>query len=603
MDNEATRIGGAGGGQLAAGSVLAHSYEIVRFIRAGGMGEVYEARHLVDASRLAVKFIRPDLVGDERIRAMFVREAGILRRIRDDAVVGYEGLLQDEQGRSFLLMTYVDGPSLAERAQSRPLSTDEAMRLLHRLARGLAAAHAEGTFHRDLSPDNILLPSGDLDRAVIIDFGIAKLAEPQAGTLLGGDIAGKASYMSPEQLGVIRQPVDARSDIYSLALTVAAAVRGRSLNAGGSWAEVVEARRQVPDLEGIGEPLRGRLAHMLQPDPADRPQSMAELLQSKERAGAAAPRAAAGRGAAPSKPAAGARSKPMPTGRRAPRNLVPIAGGVAALVLIAGLGYLFLGPREDLAELPSQAEPPVLPSETEAPDAPATAPAVDVAALQSAANQALAAVPCAELSARVGDDRRTAVSGVASMPGDLTRIARALEGVDGLGAIDTGAILMEPRPVCSAAAAVDAAARAGGVGVRTNRADGVFRDGDYLVVHTTVPPGPPLHVYVDYVDPGGDVVHLRPNPAVPDAIVDGGSEIQLGVEAADAQAGVRTYQLGEPYGRAVIIVLASAAPLFSTMRQEVEPATAYLPALEQSLAAQGGEVQGGWQYLEIVAGE
>jgi serine/threonine-protein kinase len=254
MDNEATRIGAAGasgGGQLAVGSVLAHTYEIVRFIRAGGMGEVYEARHLVDGSRLAVKFIRPDLVGDERIRAMFVREGGILRRIRDDAVVGYEGLLQDEQGHGFLVMSYVDGPSLAERAEGRPLGTEEAMRLLTRLARGLAAAHAEGTFHRDLSPDNILLPGGDLDRAVIIDFGIAKLAEPQAGTLVGGDIAGKASYMSPEQLGVIRQPVDARSDIYSLALTIAAAVRGRSLHAGGSWAEVVEARRHIPDRDGI----------------------------------------------------------------------------------------------------------------------------------------------------------------------------------------------------------------------------------------------------------------------------------------------------------------------------------------------------------------
>ena len=282
MGNEATRIGAAGSsrgaGQLSVGSILAHTFEIVRFIRAGGMGEVYEARHLVDGSRLAVKFIRPDLVGDERIRAMFVREAGILRRIRDDAVVSYEGLLQDEQGRSFLAMSYVDGPSLAERGQARPLGTDEAMRLLTRLARGLARVHAEGTFHRDLSPDNILLPDGDLDRAVIIDFGIAKLGEPQAGTLVGGDIAGKASYMSPEQLGVIRNEVDARSDIYSLALTIAAAVRGRSLYAGGSWAEVVEARRQIPNLEGIDEPLRGLLAHMLQPDPADRPQSMTELL-------------------------------------------------------------------------------------------------------------------------------------------------------------------------------------------------------------------------------------------------------------------------------------------------------------------------------------
>ena len=112
-----------------------------------------------------------------------------------------------------------------------------------------------------------------------------------------------------------------------------------------------------------------------------------------------------------------------------------------------------------------------------------------------------------------------------------------------------------------------------------------------------------MYVYVDYVDPGGDVVHLQPNPAVPEAMADGGSEIQLGVEAADVQTGVRHYQLGAPYGQAVVLALASTAPLFSTMRAEVEPAATYLAALEQALAAQGGEVQGGWQYMEIVAGE
>jgi hypothetical protein len=112
-----------------------------------------------------------------------------------------------------------------------------------------------------------------------------------------------------------------------------------------------------------------------------------------------------------------------------------------------------------------------------------------------------------------------------------------------------------------------------------------------------------VHLYVDYVDPGGDVVHLHPNPLLPDSMVEGGSEVRLGIEAPDSQINARHYQLGEPYGRAVVVALASATPLFSTVRQEVEPATVYLPALEQSLAAQGGEVQGGWQYLEIVAGE
>jgi len=73
------------------------------------------------------------------------------------------------------------------------------------------------------------------------------------------------------------------------------------------------------------------------------------------------------------------------------------------------------------------------------------------------------------------------------------------------------------------------------------------------------------------------------------------------VEAPDPN--VRHYQLGQPYGRAVVVAVASATPLFTSAREEVESAAAYLPALQESLAAQGGEVQGGWQYLTIVAGE
>ena len=102
---------------------------------------------------------------------------------------------------------------------------------------------------------------------------------------------------------------------------------------------------------------------------------------------------------------------------------------------------------------------------------------------------------------------------------------------------------------------------------------------------------------------GGDVVHLRPSPAVPDSMIDGGSEVRLGSETADAADGGRYYQLGAPYGRAVVVALASASPLFTSPRAEVEPATTYLAALEQALAAQGGQVQSGWQYLDIVAGQ
>ncbi len=331
MDNEATRIGAAGGGQLAVGSVLAHTYQIVRFIRAGGMGEVYEARHLVDNSRLAVKFIRPDLVGDERIRAMFVREAGILRRIRDEAVVGYEGLLQDEQGRSFLVMTYVDGPSLAERAQSRPLEHrggDEA-------AGAARARPGCGPRRRYLPPRPVARqhPAAGGRSEPRGDHRLRhrrKLAEPQAGTLVGGDIAGKASYMSPEQLGVIRHEVDARSDIYGLALTIAAAVRGRALStaaAGPTW-----SRRAARCRISRASPSPCAAASPICSTRSGRP------AREHDRAVGRRPCVRPSRGSNPGAARAGTRVGRQGQARgRNPlqANLVPIAGGVAALVLVA----------------------------------------------------------------------------------------------------------------------------------------------------------------------------------------------------------------------------------------------------------------------------
>jgi hypothetical protein len=271
---------------------------------------------------------------------------------------------------------------------------------------------------------------------------------------------------------------------------------------------------------------------------------------------------------------------------------MPIVGGVVALVVVLALVYLFVGPRRGVDIPPVIQDTPLV---EEAPP-----PAIDVGALERAANQALAGLPCAALSARVSPDGSAAVSGTVSQPGDVNRVATTLAGIEGLGATDASRGVVESRPVCSAAALVGGAARAGAVSVWTTHPDGVFRDGDYLVGHASVPGGPPVHLYVDYVDPGGDVVHLKPSPFVPDSMVDGGSEVQLGAEAADTSPGARYSQLGAPYGRAVVIALASAAPLFASPREEVEPAATYLAALDQALAAQGGEVQGGWQYLEIV---
>ena len=82
------------------------------------------------------------------------------------------------------------------------MSVDQVLRLKDRLARGLAEAHKKGVVHRDVSPDNILLPGGRLERATIIDFGISKRADSNAGTVIGSDVAGKLAFLSPEQVGL-----------------------------------------------------------------------------------------------------------------------------------------------------------------------------------------------------------------------------------------------------------------------------------------------------------------------------------------------------------------------------------------------------------------
>ena len=131
--------------------------------------------------------------------------------------------------------------------------------------------------HRDISPDNIILPGGDVERAKIIDFGIARSTEIGGGTIIGGGFAGKYNYVSPEQLGLYGGDVTARSDIYSLGLVLAEALTGHPIDMGGSQAQIVEKRRSVPDLSRVDQRMRPLLEKMLQPEPNARPSTMAAV--------------------------------------------------------------------------------------------------------------------------------------------------------------------------------------------------------------------------------------------------------------------------------------------------------------------------------------
>jgi serine/threonine-protein kinase len=336
---------------IPAGTLLINTYRIERLLGSGGMGEVYLARHTGLGTRHAVKVIRPALFENQKILDLFRREASVLRGVRHDAVVSYDGFFLDEHGRDYLVMEFVEGPSLSERLRQRALTLEETLALRDRLANGLAEAHRKGAVHRDISPDNIILANGRLEEAKLIDFGLCKLTDPAQQTIIGSAFAGKYRFASPEQLGLFEGAIDARSDLYSLGLVLAAAITGRPLDMGITFEAVLQARRKVPDLEGVPAALREQLAAMLQPNPADRPQSLGELLERWPSPTVISSSQPGGRRDVPQgTPAAGEK-----VGHRRHGVWWAFAGTAAVLVLLGSGVYWMLRPLQ-------QPEPPPKPA-------------------------------------------------------------------------------------------------------------------------------------------------------------------------------------------------------------------------------------------------
>src|SRR5262245_57753278 len=264
-------------GRVSADTRLNGIYEIERQIGAGGMGEVYKGHAIQTGDPVAIKMMLGELVENESALALFRKEASALHYLQHEAIVRYyvftvEPVLQ----RPYLAMEFVDGRLLSDVFEKDGALPFEAVRaLMQRIASGLQAAHERGIIHRDVSPDNIILPLGDVARAKIIDFGIARSTQLSDGTVIGSGFAGKYNYVSPEQLGLFGGVVTAKSDIYSLGLVLVQALTGRAIDMGGSQFQIVEKRRALPDLGAIDMRIRPLLEKMLQPNPADRPGSMA----------------------------------------------------------------------------------------------------------------------------------------------------------------------------------------------------------------------------------------------------------------------------------------------------------------------------------------
>jgi serine/threonine-protein kinase len=261
------------------GTRLNGIYEIDEMIGAGGMGEVYKSHEIQTGAAVAIKMLLPEMAENEAALGLFRREAAALHNLPHDAIVRYflftvEPVLQ----RPYLAMEFVNGRSLSDLLEEGPLSFEALVKLMRRIASGLQAAHERGIIHRDVSPDNIIVPLGDVTRAKIIDFGIARSTQFGDKTIIGSGFAGKANFVSPEQVGLYGNEVTAKSDIYSLGLLLFYSLTGQKLDMGGSQFQLVEKRRRVPDLGGVDARIRPLLERMMQPDPANRPASMAEIV-------------------------------------------------------------------------------------------------------------------------------------------------------------------------------------------------------------------------------------------------------------------------------------------------------------------------------------
>ena len=262
------------------GQVLNHTYEIEGVLGRGGTGEVYRARNQISGRIVAIKALNAQFSGNDDYIGLMRREEQ-MRDVLNDAVVRYTECSRTEQGHVFLVMDFIDGPSMNDVMMQRRMDPRELMIIAHRVAEGLVAAHGRGIVHRDLSPDNVVLRDGAAEKATIIDFGIAKDTSTGAKTIVGNEFAGKYEYAAPEQL---EGRAEKRSDLYALGATLLASFRGQVPFGGSTPGEIVRRKQNRLDTEGVPEPLKGLIDWLSTPALADRAPSaeavVARLNQS-----------------------------------------------------------------------------------------------------------------------------------------------------------------------------------------------------------------------------------------------------------------------------------------------------------------------------------
>jgi serine/threonine-protein kinase len=203
-------------------------YRLVRVLGEGGMGIVYEAMHLRLDQPVAIKFLRPDLLGPARSLVRLEREARAAARLRSPWFARVMDIDFTSQGLPYIVMELLSGRNLAEELAARGnLPAAEAVHWIRETCTAVQEAHGAGIVHRDLKPSNLFLAEqGGERRLKVLDFGISKVSgEREAGATDSQAVLGTPRYMSPEQVRSAKH-VDPRADVWSLGVILYELVTG-----------------------------------------------------------------------------------------------------------------------------------------------------------------------------------------------------------------------------------------------------------------------------------------------------------------------------------------------------------------------------------------